>query len=1017
MKVYIGPDSFLKRKQLFQEINRGGEVTVITPEQSTLAYESQMIHMLDLPGMIDVQVTSLNHLLTKLSRDIFIPEQDLIGDIGKKMLYRDIIDELGDRLQVFRRIDQAGFYEELESTIDRLSRDQVGPEVLLELAQEQDKNSLVYNKLVDLHLIYQRYQERIGGEYFDQEQQLQLFEQQGHRFRLYSPEEVWLVDFKHFDARSLRMLKAIDAHTKRLCIALPYEADKPWIYQVTHETLGLLADTFGPVEVIEIKTPETPIRRLAQNLHAIEPETVNAPFRVFAAEDPYEEVEFIGLDILQKLRHDETLSLEDIRIIAADLDNYEFTVKSVFSQLGLPVFSDDRKSIVQNRVVKSILALMNVYLDGYRREDVISFLKGYLSEEAWDDLDVFENYLIETGVNQKRFREPLADEDMEAMRLKFLDQVIKSEAYFKQRHTIGEYCDGLRELFVMLRYPERIEQAVKIHEQRSETEEMLIITQVWNILIEALAQLKKVAGDKKIGFRQFKGYFDSAIKDLNVGIIPPVEGRITLATLHRSTHAPCRVMYFCGMAEGVVPRDYLDTGLLKHQEKYRIKDFGYRYFDTPEFNENLDILDQFIALSLVEDELVFSYAGGNYTSETMTPSLYINRAIGLTGATIERGLQHHYQEHPDTAFRYAVEAIREGRRERIHQVTQAEIDLIQQSLLSPVETPPIDRKERKTVASASRLEKFRRCPYSYFVTYDLKPTIRREFVVEHFDIGDLYHLLIQRALEAYHEQRVTRRSMVEWIEVEMANILQLEQFERFSHTAASRYFIERAKRIANFVIGVLIDNIERSEFVPTYFEKTIQVGLDKFDLRGKIDRIDIKDNRFTVIDYKTGSKTFDLNSIYQGIDLQLTLYADAFRAEQSLEPAGLFYFNIKDPIVDQAKDREKELRLSGITAGDITGLDTGGDVPFLPTEHISDDMMDRLTKRVRRISQTYIDRIDRGEITIKPIRTTYLACDYCEYSAICRFDRMRKGFSEERVEKLKKDDIYARLMTENDKTE
>jgi ATP-dependent helicase/nuclease subunit B len=259
--------------------------------------------------------------------------------------------------------------------------------------------------------------------------------------------------------------------------------------------------------------------------------------------------------------------------------------------------------------------------------------------------------------------------------------------------------------------------------------------------------------------------------------------------------------------------------------------------------------------------------------------------------------------------------------------------------------------------------------------------------------------------------------MVEWIEVEMANILQLEQFERFSHTAASRYFIERAKRIANFVIGVLIDNIERSEFVPTYFEKTIQVGLDKFDLRGKIDRIDIKDNRFTVIDYKTGSKTFDLNSIYQGIDLQLTLYADAFRAEQSLEPAGLFYFNIKDPIVDQAKDREKELRLSGITAGDITGLDTGGDVPFLPTEHISDDMMDRLTKRVRRISQTYIDRIDRGEITIKPIRTTYLACDYCEYSAICRFDRMRKGFSEERVEKLKKDDIYARLMTENDKTE
>lgn len=257
-----------------------------------------------------------------------------------------------------------------------------------------------------------------------------------------------------------------------------------------------------------------------------------------------------------------------------------------------------------------------------------------------------------------------------------------------------------------------------------------------------------------------------------------------------------------------------------------------------------------------------------------------------------------------------------------------------------------------------------------------------------------------------------RQSIPAFIDRLMDTVLSMEQYERFSHTAASRYFIERAKRVATFVIGVLIDQIERSEFVPTYFEKTIQVGLDKFDLRGKIDRIDVKDNRFTVIDYKTGSKTFDLNSIYQGIDLQLTLYADAFKAEQAMEPAGLFYFNIKDPILDEAKDRDKELRLSGIKAGDISGLETAEGPSFYPSEHISDEMMEKLTKRVRRLSQSYVDRIEAGDIAIRPIRMNYLACDYCDFGAICRFDRLRQGFSEEMIEKLKKDDIYERLMEE-----
>ena len=1018
MKIYIGADSALKRKKLFQRMNRGFDVTVITPEQSTLSYESQMIRTLNLPGMIDVQVTSLNHLLKTLSHDIFTPERETITDIGKKMLFRDILEELSPELRIFRNMDKEGFYEELESTIDKLMQDDVGPEAISQLLDTQESDSLVYNKLFDIHRIYHRFRERMSGEYFDLDQMLQLFETEGHHFRLYSTKEVWFVDFKHFDARTLRMLRAMEAHTEEVCIALAYEADKPWIYAVTHETISLLRDTFPKVEIIRVDSPATPIRQLAEGLHDLSPQEIQAPLRVFFGEDPYEEIEFIGLDILKKLRQDDTLTLEDIRIITSDLSKYEFAIRSIFGQLGLPIFSDERKSISRSRIVKSILALMNVYLDRYRREDVISFLKGYLDESDWDDLDVFENYLIEQGIDYKAFRTPLEEEAMEGLRRRFLGLVLERESFFRERRSVAEFCDGLKQLLLDLDYPQRIEQATALHQERDEMEEALILTQVWNLLMEALAQLQKVAGKKMVGFRKFKTYFDSAIRDLNVGIIPPVEGRITLATLHRSTHAPCRILYFCGMNEGALPKDYLDHGLLKHREKNQIRALGYRYFDTPEFNENLDILDQFVALSLVSDELIFTYAGGNFGSEVLTPSLYVNRAMGLSGAKIERGLQHHYYEHPQTTFRYAVDALREGREEMIHQITAEDLAQIHEVLNAPVVTPPVERPNGVYRASASRLEAFRKCPYNYFVTYDLKPYRRREYVVESFDIGDLYHLLIQQALEAYRVGAMTREIIPVFIDRLMNELVQLEQFRRFTHTAASRYFIEKAKRVAAFVIGVLIENIERSDFVPTYFEKTIQVGLDKIELRGKIDRVDVKDNRFTVIDYKSGSKSFDLNSIYQGIALQLTLYADAFQTEVAMEPAGLFYFNIKDPIVDESKDRETALRLSGITIGDKQGLDHGGEYPYLPAENISPEAMKKLTEHVRRVSQGYVERIRQGDITIKPVRTsTYLNCDYCAYGSICRFDRLKRGFREDRIVKLPKEEIYERLMGEQEKTE
>jgi hypothetical protein len=66
-----------------------------------------------------------------------------------------------------------------------------------------------------------------------------------------------------------------------------------------------------------------------------------------------------------------------------------------------------------------------------------------------------------------------------------------------------------------------------------------------------------------------------------------------------------------------------------------------------------------------------------------------------------------------------------------------------------------------------------------------------------------------------------------------------------------------------------------------------------------------------VIDYKSGSKKFDLTELYYGLQVQLEVYlAAAMRqaaAETGIEPlpAGMFYFHVSDPFLERAVIQRK----------------------------------------------------------------------------------------------------------------
>ena len=64
-------------------------------------------------------------------------------------------------------------------------------------------------------------------------------------------------------------------------------------------------------------------------------------------------------------------------------------------------------------------------------------------------------------------------------------------------------------------------------------------------------------------------------------------------------------------------------------------------------------------------------------------------------------------------------------------------------------------------------------------------------------------------------------------------------------------------------------------------------------LKGSIDRIDTCNDKFIIIDYKTGDSNFDsFTDVFSGKKLQLLVYEKAFENISGLKPAGVFYLPI-----------------------------------------------------------------------------------------------------------------------------
>jgi ATP-dependent helicase/nuclease subunit B len=293
----------------------------------------------------------------------------------------------------------------------------------------------------------------------------------------------------------------------------------------------------------------------------------------------------------------------------------------------------------------------------------------------------------------------------------------------------------------------------------------------------------------------------------------------------------------------------------------------------------------------------------------------------------------------------------------------------------------------RKVTSPSALERYSRCPFSWFMTYGLGLKERRVAGMDDRSIGDVYHSVLMRfgrelsadGLSVRDERSRWRTITDEEIDA-AARRLTAEEYEALSmaetggaeteswSAAAASYRRDRVSRTAALAARMLTRQIREGAICANYFESAFgkdgdfpPIGTERMSLaapsqtapapeqmtflnapgppasahppggiriEGRIDRVDVLDGGYArVIDYKSGAQEFSIPDAMSGYQLQLMLYLKA--VAERYKPAGVFYFRVKEPhIEDGGADIEaalmRSMKLCGAAVDDARALTAMG---------------------------------------------------------------------------------------------
>ena len=694
----------------------------------------------------------------------------------------------------------------------------------------------------------------------------------------------------------------------------------------------------------------------------------------------YTEAETAAAKITELVR-EQGMRYRDILVICNDMGNRASIIRRTFEEYGLPYFIDQKRTILHNPCIEYISALLDILSNGWRYEDVFRLIKTGLTSLPVDDYEKLDNYAYKYRIKGNRWKSEFkfgkkdeGEEELKLLnqsRLSLITLISDFEKKFLKAITVREKTIILYDFLSQAAgIPERAETLMVYLRENSALEYAEETEQIWDVIINVLDQLVLLIGDSEITKEAYSDLLKTGFETVEIGILPPTVDQIIVGTMQRTRTGPVKALFIIGANDGVLPAANKTEGLLSEDEKTVLLKRNIEIGKNDDLRVQEEKLAIYKTLSKPSRYLWVGYAAADLEGREVRQSLILDKlrkifpGVALSKDILNRedplllvstgnstlrhmteGLRHGYESGQiDDVWKASYNWLRENNREKD---SAAKLKMVRSGMVFDNKVDRLDFEFIKKLygrgenldltLSPSRIERFSKCPFAYFIDFGLKAEERQIFEVTGREMGDIYHeCLKQLSCELTREgiditaaespwMLIKRDECDKKIERLVTESVALYREGILESLDAEQYRQERIKNVCSKTAWMMIEHVQKGVIQKSFFEAgfgrgkessippiKVIVKNEQIYIEGKIDRIDVigpllemgegheaAASYVKIIDYKSGNEQFQLSEILGGWRLQLMLYLRAAENGLGAKPAGAFYFKIDEALINE----------------------------------------------------------------------------------------------------------------------
>ncbi len=1048
-----------------REAQRDGEheVLLVVPAQYTLQAEMEALDR----GSFRLQVLSPSRLYARIFDEAGWPKGARIDEQGRVMLVHAAAQRMKRALIWYQgAVGRKGFAEKVLAQIEGFKQARIGPADVRSLADAQTDPALG-RKLMDLALLYEGYEAALLGRFLDGEDEARQAAARLGDARCTLGAEVFVYGFDILPQPLAETLVALAQRARHVTVAVAQGADRrdEDIYapaQRSWERLAHLAREAGlearseQMEFLGSYGAED-IRRLEKELFCIPQRRQGASpkhIQLAAVKNPQDEAEFAAA-LVRQLVMDRGWRWREVAVMVQNLDDASMSaLRRAFALADVPLFLPTARPADRHPAARCLLAALHLATRGWRTEDMVAYLRSGFTGLQDDQLDLLINHILARGLRGNGLKNPLRylkedQEPFEAWR----------EAAVAPVLALERQCSGLADARAVLtnvfEFMDRLDLCGQIERDQIHLSDMGQLEwaaegpQVYAKILAAMDQMAELLQGGKFTLRDCAQMMERALAVAEVKPLPQSGDAVVCGGVDHMKSQDVKALLMLGLTDQGAPAD---AALLSEDELKMLGEKPLTSALSAKDRLKMAQMSTKAALSFTEEYLMLSYPMSNARGEATKRgplAAQVKRIFpglkergGQVSSDADRRMRHMRLNAPLAALNRLPAMLRETPNDPYLVAMRDALgeDGVDAFVKDP-DALPKDLAKRLFgelgEVSVTRLEAYAACPYKHFARYALRPEPFREFELTPRDTGDFYHAAMERFIKENGarlgdlEESECTAQMDLITEPLMADLVR----DALGEGAVARAQGEELRKVARRAAATVVHQLRGSEFEPVGLEidfgkQEPKIELDSAArLGGRIDRVDSWSGEggkyLRVIDYKTNGKTLNLSEVYYGLQMQLMVYLAAATKLQGGKPAGAFYFNLSDSMVDtEARTREdveveraKKLKLKGVMVKDdaVKAAMSDHSDEVLPVR--GDGVMEEgdvrrlMAHTMEKVDEIY-DALKAGGIGRRPAEIGgHEACEVCDYSAMCQrtpADPPRK------LQKLKATEILSRLRTHPD---